>query len=415
MNFMRSNKSSNKIQSLSSSPLIIEDLDVLQERARIEDQMNKHSINNDLLTIHHLTKQFNVDKNQNHLTAVDSLTFGIHHEECFGLLGVNGAGKTTTFSMLTGDLLPTSGDAYINNINSSRYQYHKFYDSLINNMRQFQQSIGYCPQFDALLTKLTGTEMLYLFGRLRGIPKANLDRDVHNLIKMTSLGAHAGHQIDSYSGGTRRKLSIAIALIGSPPLLLLDEPTSGVDPVARRKIWQTLEYLKRHFATSIVLTSHSMEECEALCSRIGIMVNGKFCCIGSPQHLRSKYGQGYWVTISLKRNISQSYGSVDDLKTRQIHIQNEINKIQLAIISVLPSAVLKDSHQSLMLFHITDPMEKWSNIFRQMSHLDEQFNFEDYHVSDTTLEQIFIMFSRHKMILNGDNVNDNVVCDNDDH
>ena len=123
------------------------------------------------------------------------------------------------------------------------------------------------------LDKLTGEETLYLFARLRGIPAAFLARDIQNLIKMVGLEAYAKKRTDTYSGGNRRKLSLAIALVGNPPLLFLDEPSAGVDPAARRKIWQTLGYLKRNFHCSIVLTSHSMEECEALCSRIGIMVS----------------------------------------------------------------------------------------------------------------------------------------------
>ncbi|KAJ6217457.1 hypothetical protein RDWZM_008614 [Blomia tropicalis] len=340
-----------------------EDADVVREKARIDHQCE----NIDLLTVRKMSKKFD------ELVAVDQLSFGVHHKECFGLLGVNGAGKTTTFSMLTGDLIPSSGNAYIQ---SGRY-------SLIEQMRPFQQAIGYCPQFDALLTKLTGEEMLFLLARLRGIPEHVQQRDVQNLIKMTGLKEYANKQIDSYSGGTKRKLSIALALIGSPPLLLMDEPTTGVDPVARRMIWQTLGYLKRNLLSSIVISSHSMEECEALCSRISIMVNGRFCCLGSPQHLRSIYGQGYSLTISLRKENESSLDYVERVKSSIEH--------------QFPSAILKDYHQSLLLYHITDQTEKWSHIFNEMLIINEKFDFEDYYISDTTLEQIFIMFARHQI------------------
>lgn len=117
-----------------------------------------------------------------------------------------------------------------------------------------------------------------------------------------------------------------------------------------------------------------MEECEALCARIGIMVNGRFRCLGSTQHLRSKYGQGYSVTISLKKTFEAN--------------QEYLNSVQQGVASLLPSALLKDYHQCLMHYHIADPNEKWSNIFRQMSALSDRFDFEDYVVSDTTLEQV---------------------------
>lgn len=199
---------------------------------------------------------------------------------------------------------------------------------------------------------------------------------------MIGLESHAQKRTETYSGGNRRKLSIAIALIGNPPLLFLDEPSAGVDPAARRKLWQTLGYLKRNFNSSIVLTSHSMEECEALCSRIGIMVNGRFKCLGSTQHLRSKYGQGYSITISLRREHEAD--------------ENYVQAIQSEMRQLIPSSLLKDYHQSLMHYHVTDPAERWSNLFTQMSKLNEKYDLEDYFVSDTTLEQIFIMFARHQ-------------------
>ena len=207
-------------------------------------------------------------------------------------------------------------------------------------------------------------------------------RDIKNLIKMVGLDAHAKKRTETYSGGNKRKLSIAISLVGNPPILFLDEPSAGVDPAARRKIWQTLGYLKRNFNSSIVLTSHSMEECEALCSRIGIMVNGRFRCLGPTQHLRSKYGQGYSITISLRK----------EHESDQVYVSN----VQREMAKLIPSSMMRDYHQSLMHYQVTDPNEKWSNLFKQMGCLNDQFDLEDYFVSDTTLEQIFITFARHQ-------------------
>lgn len=272
--------------------------------------------------------------------------------------------------MLTGDLVPSSGDMYLGPY------------SLMENISHFRRNIGYCPQFDALLEELTGDEILYLFGRLRGVPGDKLKRDVDNLVEMVGLEGHRGKQSGDYSGGNKRKLSIAMALIGSPPIILLDEPTTGVDPAARRKIWQTLGYIKRHLNCSIVLTSHSMEECEALCSRIGIMVAGAFRCLGSTQHLRHKFGKGYSVAIRLRRE--------DGAK------EAVVKRVQRQLTQAIPSAVLKDAHQCALHFHITDPTQSWTLIFATMNQLNEQFHFEDYTVSDTTLEQIFIAFARRE-------------------
>ena len=122
---------------------------------------------------------------------------------------------------------------------------------------------------------------------------------------MVDLQNHAYNSTGNYSGGNRRKLSLALAIIGNPSVIFLDEPTAGVDPTARRKIWSTLVYIQERYQSSIVLTSHSMEECEALCSRIAIMVNGKFKCLGPTQHLRKKFGQGFTILIKLKREFSE--------------------------------------------------------------------------------------------------------------
>lgn len=208
---------------------------MLKEKARID---HSHE-NTDLMTVRKLTKRFD------DLTAVDSMSFGVHYQECFGLLGVNGAGKSTTFRMLCGDLLPSSGNAYL----------HQGRFSLLDNLRSYEQNIGYCSQESALLGKMTGEEMLYLFARLRGIPDAVMKRDIDNLIRMTGMEDQADKLIESLSGGNRRKLHLALSMVGSPSICFLDEPTSGVDPVARRKIWQALGYMKR-LNSSIVLTSH---------------------------------------------------------------------------------------------------------------------------------------------------------------
>lgn len=357
-------------QAVSSSPglnLIYEDDDVLLEKEKVHTLLETSRTNlKDLLYVNDLSKRFN------QLQAVDNLTFSVRYDECFGLLGVNGAGKTTTFSMLVGNLLPSSGNAFIK---KGKY-------NLASDRRKFVSNIGYCPQFNALLSKMTGREMLNMFAMLRGVTFSQIKSETDSLIQMVGLEKHADKLTATYSGGNKRKLSIAISLIGKPSLLFLDEPTAGVDPAARRKIWLTLSMMKKHLSSSIVLTSHSMEECEALCSRIAIMVNGKFCCMGTTQHLRTKYGQGYTILIRLKREHETD--------------MNYVNRIQNEISQKIRSSSLKDYHQCLMQYHVMDPRETWSNIFAQLAILDQIYHFEDYVVSDTTLESIFIMFARNQ-------------------
>jgi ATP-binding cassette subfamily A (ABC1) protein 3 len=181
--------------------------------------------------------------------------------------------------MITGDEAVDSGSIILDSIN------------LGSNMRQAQRRMGYCPQFDALIDLLTGEETLYMFARLRGVKSHLIPPIVNSLIALMSLQKHANKPVYAYSGGNKRKLSAAVALIGDPSIVFLDEPTTGMDPKARRHFWNAIAQFRDH-GKPIILTSHSMEECEALCTRLAIMVNGKFKCLGSIQHLKSKFGAG---------------------------------------------------------------------------------------------------------------------------
>uniref|UniRef100_A0A3Q3N5I1 ATPase AAA-type core domain-containing protein n=1 Tax=Labrus bergylta TaxID=56723 RepID=A0A3Q3N5I1_9LABR len=144
--------------------------------------------------------------------------------------------------------------------------------------------MGYCPQFDAINDLLTGREHLEFYAILRGVP----EKEVCEWgIRKLGLVKYVDKSAGSYSGGNMRKLSTAIALIGGPPVVFLDEPTTGMDPKARRALWNAILSIIKE-GRSVVLTSHSMEECEALCTRMAIMVNGRFRCLGSVQHLKNR-------------------------------------------------------------------------------------------------------------------------------
>ncbi|EYC42028.1 hypothetical protein Y032_0546g3258 [Ancylostoma ceylanicum] len=220
--------------------------------------------------------------------AVEGVSFHVEKGDCFGLLGVNGAGKTSTFQMLTGENDISYGDAFI------------YGRSVKTDWRKACANVGYCPQFDAVLEEMTGEETLYMFARIRGIPKGHIPQKVHAVIHTIGIGLYAKKLIKEYSGGNKRRLSLGIALVGMPAVLLLDEPTTGVDPKARRIIWNIFTGI-RALGTSLVLTSHNMEECEALCTELAIMVDGSFKCYGSCQHIKSKYGAGFTLLIRLAR------------------------------------------------------------------------------------------------------------------
>jgi len=220
-----------------------------------------------------------------------------------------------------------------------------------------------------------------VFARLRGIAGFQISDVVEDFIVKFDLAEHADKITLHYSGGTKRKLSAALAFIGDPPIVFLDEPTTGVDPVARRKIWEIL-MAANDSGMAVVLTSHSMEECEVLCSRVGIMVNGQFQCFGGVQYLKNKFSQGFTILAKLKRR-------GDEMQQQDLQRQ-----LQEFIELKFPSASLKDVHQGLVHYHVCDISTKWTHLFSTMEEAKGLFDLEDYSVSQATLEQVFLSFAK---------------------
>ncbi|CAI9722811.1 ATP-binding cassette sub-family A member 3 [Octopus vulgaris] len=353
--------SRNKIQTAvgNVNPTSI-DNDVAAEQVRVQ---NYYQLHNDVIVVKGVSKVYGS------LVAVDHISVGIPAGECFGLLGINGAGKTSTFKMLTGDERISSGMIYINGV------------SLKSNIRQIQRYIGYCPQFDALIECLTAREILNMFASIRGVPPKIIPQTVNDLIEELMLQKYADKQVKTYSGGNKRKLSTAVALIGDPPVVLLDEPTTGMDPGTRRNLWNTLIKV-RDTGRTLILTSHSMDECEALCTKIAIMVNGQFRCYGSIQHLKSKFGEGYTLIAKVKHQ--DSNGEPPNLYPLMNFIENS-----------LPGSTLNDKHEGLVYYQIPkNPEISWSQMFGTLEQAKYMFNVEAYSLGQTSLEQVFINFAR---------------------
>ncbi|RZC20523.1 ABC transporter A family member 1 isoform C [Glycine soja] len=252
-----------------------EDVDVKTERNRVLSG----SLDNSIIYLRNLRKVYFEEKHHGRKVAVDSLTFSVQEGECFGFLGTNGAGKTTTISMLCGEECPSDGTAFI------------FGKDICSHPKAARRYIGYCPQFDALLEFLTVREHLELYARIKGVPDFAIDNVVMEKLTEFDLLKHANKPSFSLSGGNKRKLSVAIAMIGDPPIVILDEPSTGMDPIAKRFMWDVISRIStRRGKTAVILTTHSMNEAQALCTRIGIMVGGRLRCIGSPQHLKTRFG-----------------------------------------------------------------------------------------------------------------------------
>nr|XP_056716199.1 ATP-binding cassette sub-family A member 2 [Euleptes europaea] len=340
-----------------STKPVEDDVDVANERHRVL----RGDADNDMLKIENLTKVYKSRK-IGRILAVDRLCVGVRPGECFGLLGVNGAGKTTTFKMLTGDESTTGGEAFVNG------------HSILKELLQVQQSLGYCPQFDALFDELTAQEHLELYTRLRGIPWKDEERVVKWALKKLELTKYANKPASTYSGGNKRKLSTAIALIGYPAFIFLDEPTTGMDPKARRFLWNLiLDIIKT--GRSVVLTSHSMEECEALCTRLAIMVNGRLKCLGSIQHLKNRFGDGYMITVRTKSSLN-------------------VKEVVRFFNRNFPEAILKERHHTKVQYQLKSEQISLAQVFSKMEQVVEVLGIEDYSVSQTTLDNVFVNFAK---------------------
>lgn len=296
--------------------------------------------------------------------AVNQIHLSVESSECFGLLGVNGAGKTSTFKMMVGDEFISSGDAFMKGLNLKNQVDSKYK--------------SYCPQFDALLMDLTGRETLRIYALLRGIRMADIDYVINKASIDLDFKEHLDKRCKNMSGGNKRKLSTAIALLGDPFLIFLDEPTTGMDPMAKRKLWDVVNE-KRNSGKSVVLTSHSIEEAEALCTRLAIMVAGEFKCLGSVQHLKNKFAKGFVLTIKM---------NTDD---------NELlERIETRVKIDFPSAELKERYMKLLTFHIAEELA-WSRAFAVMTRMKAQMEISDFILSQMSLEQVFLFFSKSSL------------------
>ena len=242
--------------------------------------------------------------------AVRNLSFCLKYGECFGFLGVNGAGKTTTFKCLSNEYIPSQGKILIDN------------KELNSNFNKIRSLIGYCPQFDSIFDYMTVYENLEFYSKIKGMKLDKIKEIINALLIEMNLYNYKDKISGKLSGGNKRKLSVSIAMICNPPIILLDEPSTGMDPEARRFMWSVIHKISiRKKKSSVIMTTHSMEEAETLCQRIGIMVNGQFKCLGSSNYLKEKYGYGYEINLQI------SALSENKMKNIISNYQNHYDKI----------------------------------------------------------------------------------------
>ncbi|KAL9243221.1 hypothetical protein vseg_017134 [Gypsophila vaccaria] len=355
------------------------DEDVLEEENTVKQQMKSDELDPDIaVQVRGLVKTFPGKltlgcccrcRKTAPFHAIKGLYLNLVEDQLFCLLGPNGAGKTTTINCLTGITSVTRGDAIVhgNSIRSSV------------GMSNIRKMIGVCPQFDILWNVLTGEEHLQLFASIKGLQPASIKQVVKKSLEEVRLLDSAKVRAGSYSGGMRRRLSVASALLGDPKIIILDEPTTGMDPISRRHVWDIIENAKR--GRAIILTTHSMEEADVLGDRIGIMAKGRLRCLGTSIRLKSQFGTGFVTTLSFSStNSAQNSANKETVKAffRQnlgVSPKEESNAFLTFVIPRQEETLLKK-----MLWEFQD---------RQ-----REFGVADIQLGLTTLDEVFLNIAR---------------------
>jgi ABC-2 type transport system ATP-binding protein len=284
-----------------------------------------------ILSVRELGKSFGK------LEAVKGVSFSVEKGESFSLLGPNGAGKSTTINMITGLYPPTSGSIQITGVD------------IIKNPKQAQKSIGVVPQEIALYETLSARENLKFWGRMYDLSGNALEKAVDEVLEIIGLTDRAKDKINTFSGGMKRRVNIGAAILHKPDVLIMDEPTVGIDPQSRNHILNTVKSLNQNGMT-IIYTSHYMEEVEFLCERIGIIDHGELIACGTLRELRETIGDRSRIIISLDKERSnhlEIIGLLEGLAVeKDILIKDKLvtvfHKEPQAILSELIQLVTKD-------------------------------------------------------------------------
>ncbi len=300
-----------------------------------------------------LTKKFGK------LTAVDKLTISIDEGEVFGLLGPNGAGKTTIIRMLSTLLEPTSGTATINGFDIMKHP-HKV-----------RESIGIVFQEPSSDELLTAYENMKLYAMMYGLPKTEIKKGITEALELVELTKRKDDLVRTYSGGMRRRLEIGRSLIHKPKILFLDEPTLGLDPAGREKMWNYISRLVKDLKMTVLLTTHYMEEADSLAQRVGIIDQGKIVVMDTPKALKKIVG-GDLVTVRTKT-----------LNTEKINKLPYVKKIQQ-----------EDSQFTITVENVSENLQELLKVISKI---------ESVEVRNTTLNDVFLHFTGRRIHEEGGN------------
>ncbi|CAG5124848.1 unnamed protein product, partial [Candidula unifasciata] len=293
------------------------------------------------------------------LRALDNFCLDIYEGQITCLLGHNGAGKTTLINMLTGVIAPTSGSAHILGLDITR----------TGDLEQIRKKCGICPQHNILCDDLSCKEHLELFANIKGVPSHLINTTVQQALADVDLNSQSETFAKNLSGGQKRRLSVAIALIGDPKLLFLDEPSSSLDPLSRRHLWSLLKRIKE--GKVVLLTTHFMDEADILADRKAFIRGGRLCCCGSSLFLKNKFGVGYHLTMVVEPNCN-------------------VGTVTCLLRSVIPNVKLTRSHGKEISYTVPlQDVSKFSVLFNNLDRVAESLGIVSYGVYMTTLEEVF--------------------------
>ncbi|NXK69911.1 ABCA9 protein, partial [Sylvietta virens] len=341
-----------------------EDEDVRAEREAVRNAVVAPSQEEkSVIIVSNLCKEYNIkqaglfSKKKKKKTATKNLSFCVKKGEVLGLLGPNGAGKSTAIKMITGETTLTAGQVLMKEGDGGGSQ------------DQAPAFLGYCPQEDPLWLDLTPQQHLSVYAAVKGLRQEDTAAAVHRIVNALQLQGYLNKKVRKLPAGITRKLCVALSLLGNPSVLLLDEPSTGMDPNGQRCVWKTIRDALKAKQAGAILTTHYMEEAEAVCDRVAILVAGQLRCIGSIQYLKNKFGKGYLLEIKVK----------DPESADVLHAE---------ILKIFPGAARQERFPSLLVYKV--PMEDALPLSQSFSKLEEakrSCSLEEYSFSLNTLTQ----------------------------
>ncbi|XP_019349801.1 ABC-type organic anion transporter ABCA8 isoform X1 [Alligator mississippiensis] len=351
-----------------------EDEDVQMERAKIRHAIaSQHEGEKPLIIVNNLRKEYEVKKagsvfKNKKKVCVKNISFCVKKGEIFGLLGPSGAGKSTTINMITGETTLSAGQVLAKGKGAAESQLEASAPGFLS----------YCPQENPLWPTLTVQEHLEVYAAVKGLRKEDAAVTIFRILKALELQKYFKKAAGELPAWITRKLCVALSLLGNPTFVLLDEPSAGMDPRGQSQVWKVIRSALKSKEQGAILTTHCMEEAEAVCDRVAILVSGWIQCIGSIQYLKSKFGKSYLLEIKLK----------DSGQADQVHTE---------ILRIFPQAARQERFSSLLVYKV--PMEDalpLSQAFCKMERAKRSIGFEEYTFSLNTLAQMVLELSREQ-------------------